>query len=89
MKRDEEMTSQADKPWWRYGYVWLVIGGPLVVIVASFITLYYAIKTPDPVIENYYVKGMEINKTLEAQEEALAPAMKARNHAQTGITPKN
>ena len=88
MKRDEDMNQQENKPWWRYGYVWLVIGGPLVVIVASFITLYFAIKTPDPVIENYYVKGMEINKTLEA-EEALAPAMKARNHAQTGVTPKD
>ncbi len=82
------MNKQENKPWWKYGYVWLVIGGPLVVIVASFITLYFAIKTPDPVIENYYVKGMEINKTLEAQE-ALAPAMKARNHAQTGITPND
>ncbi len=82
------MSKQENKPWWKYGYVWLVIGGPLVVIVASFITLYFAIKTPDPVIENYYVKGMEINKTLEAQE-ALAPAMKARNHAQTGITPND
>lgn len=88
MKRDEDMNKQENKPWWQYGYVWLVIGGPLVVIIASFITLYFAIKTPDPVIENYYVKGMEINKTLEAKE-ALAPAMKARNHAQTGIAPKN
>ena len=82
------MSQQESKPWWHYGYVWLVIGGPLVVIIASFITLYFAIKTPDPVIENYYVKGMEINKTLEA-EAALAPAMKARNHAQTGVTPND
>lgn len=88
MKRDDGMNQQESKPWWHYGYVWLVIGGPLVVIIASFITLYFAIKTPDPVIENYYVKGMEINKTLEA-EAALAPAMKARNHAQTGVTPKD
>ena len=82
------MNNQASKPWWKYGYVWLVLGGPLVVMIASFITLYFAIKTPDPVIENYYVKGMEINKTLEAHE-ALAPAIKARNHAQTGVTPKD
>jgi hypothetical protein len=88
MKRGEGMGQKESKPWWSYGYVWLVIGGPMVVIIASFITLYFAIKTPDPVIENYYVKGMEINKTLEA-EEALAPAMKARNHAQTGVTPKD
>lgn len=77
------MKIEDTQPWWKYGYVWMVIGGPLVVIVASFITLYYAIKTPDPVIENYYVKGVEINKTLAIEE--LAPAMKARNHAATGV----
>lgn len=82
------MIVEDTKPWWKFGYVWMVIGGPLVVIIASFITFYFAIKTPDPVIENYYVKGMEINKTLAAEElatEELAPAMKARNHAATGI----
>lgn len=75
--------------WWRSGYAWMVISGPLIVMVASFITLYFAISTPDPAIENYYVKGLEINKTLEAEEhlkqEALAPAQKARNHAATGV----
>jgi len=79
------METQDTKPWWKYGYVWMIIGGPLVVIIASFITFFYAVGTPDPVIENYYVKGLEINKTLEAKE-ALSPAMKARNHAQTGVT---
>jgi hypothetical protein len=82
------MNVEDTKPWWKFGYVWMVISGPLVVIIASFITLYYAIKTPDPVIENYYVKGMEINKTLAAEAlatEELAPAMKARNHAATGV----
>lgn len=78
------MKIEDTKPWWKFGYVWMIIGGPSVVIVASFITLYLAIKTPDPVVENYYVKGIEINKTLAA-EEALAPAMKARNHAATGV----
>ena len=80
------MEVKDTKPWWKYGYVWMVIGGPLSVIVASFITLYYALDYPDPVIEDYYIKGIEINKTLEAEAAAkLAPAMKARNHAATGV----
>jgi uncharacterized protein len=78
------MKTEDTKPWWKFGYVWMIIGGPLMVIVASFITLYFALDYPDPVIENYYVKGRDINKTLEAAE-ALAPAMKARNHAATGV----
>lgn len=81
------MKIEDTKPWWKYGYVWLIIAGPVTVIFASIVTVYYAISRPDPAIENYYIKGININKTLEAQEEALAPAMKARNHAATGIAP--
>ncbi len=77
------MTNEDKKPWWKYGYVWMVLGGPLSVIIASIFTVYYALGTPDPAIENYYVKGININKTLEA--ESLAPALKARNHAATGV----
>jgi hypothetical protein len=82
------MMEQLDtKPWWRFGYVWLIISGPLVVVIASFITLYLAITRPDAVIDDYYRKGMEINKTLSAQHDGMAPAMQARNHAATGIKP--
>ncbi len=81
------MEKLDTKPWWRYGYVWLVIGGPLVVVIASFITLYLAITRPDAVIDDYYRKGMEINKTLNAKHDGMAPAMQARNHAATGIKP--
>lgn len=81
------MEIKDSKPWWNFGYVWLIISGPLVVVVASFITLYLAISRPDPVIDDYYRKGMEINKTLDAQRDAMAPALQARNHAATGIKP--
>jgi len=77
-------------PWWKFGHVWLVIAGPAIVVVASFITLYLAITRPDPVVsEDYYLKGIEINKTLGAtiQDASMAPAIQARNHAQTGTVP--
>lgn len=76
------------KPWWSFGYVWLIISGPLVVVIASFITLYFAISIPDPAVEDYYRKGIEINKTLDAERDGLAPALQARNHAATGIKPE-
>ncbi len=81
------METQGSKPWWNFGYVWLIISGPLIVVIASFITLYLAISRPDAVIDDYYRKGMEINKTLDAQRDAMAPALQARNHAATGIKP--
>jgi len=83
-------SPQAPKPWWKHGYVWLIIAGPLTVVIAGFFTLYLAIRTPDPVVtEDYYRQGLEINRTLEARERALssAPAQQARNHAATGALP--
>lgn len=80
--------AQPGQAWWHYGHMWLVVGGPLVVVVASFITLYFAIKVPDPVVDaDYYRKGIEINKTLDAKHDGLVPAIQGRNHAATGIKP--
>jgi hypothetical protein len=59
------------RPWWRHGMVWLVIGGPAVVVVASFVTLGLAIANPDPVLPTGPVAGAD------------APAVQARNHAAT------
>ncbi|MEO8544295.1 MAG: FixH family protein [Burkholderiaceae bacterium] len=78
--------QQPAQPWWKFGYVWLVISGPAIVVVASFVTLYFAIRYPETVIdENYYRNGMEINQTLNNPAASLAPAMQGRNHAQTGV----
>ena len=74
------------QPWWKFGHVWLVVAGPVIVVIASFITLYLAVTRPDPVLdENYYQKGVAINQTLADSPKSLAPAMKARNHAATGV----
>lgn len=86
------MTAQnTSAPWWKFGHVWLVIAGPLAVVVAGFVTLYLAIRTPDPVVaEDYYRQGIEVNKTLgqKGSPLTLAPAHQARNHAATGEIPE-
>ncbi len=83
------MKTEVALPWWKYWNVWLIISGPLVVVIASAITIYLTIIRPDPVIDNYYRKGVEINKKIDAERAAsrvpeLVPAMRARNHAATG-----
>ncbi len=79
------MQSKQSQPWWKYGHVWLVISGPALVVVASFITLYLAITRPDPLVDqDYYRKGIEINKTLGGTADKLVPAEVGRNHAATG-----
>lgn len=78
-------VSPASLAWWRYGHVWLVLAGPLVVVVASFITLWLAVTRPDPVLsEDYYRKGVELSRAKGPADASLAPAVSARNHAATG-----
>ena len=67
-RRDE--APRPAQPWWRHGMVWLVIGGPAVVVVAGFVTLAIAIAHPDPVIPTQ----------ATAAYDAAAPAVQARNH---------
>jgi hypothetical protein len=57
-------------PWWRVKMVWLVIGGPLAVVVASFVTLGLAITHPDPIVTQ-----------AAPADAAHVPAVAARNHA--------
>ena len=87
------MTSHASapppQPWWKFPLVWMIIAGPAIVVVAGFITLWLALSQPDPVIdENYYQKGIEINKTLAQQGTAMTPGMQGRNHAATPLEDK-
>lgn len=83
-------NSRSSGPWWKFGYVWLVISGPLLVVIASFYTFFVAVNGIDPVVdENYYQAGLDVNKTLADKPESLAPAMKARNHAATGVAPSS
>lgn len=63
--------------------MWLVVLGPIIVIVAAFVTLFIAIRVPDPVIaEDYYRKGLEVGK-MKPEDVQMMPAMQARNHAAT------
>lgn len=86
-------TAPASAPWWRYGHVWLLIAGPAAVVLAGFATLWLAIRTPDPVLaDDYYRRGLEINRSLAQPEgtrvPALVPAQQARNHAATPQAPR-
>jgi hypothetical protein len=56
------------RPWWREPMLWLVIGGPVAVVLAGVATLVLAIRLPDPVIK---------------AEAGGPPAVQARNHAAT------
>lgn len=76
-------SSQVNQPWWRFGMVWMVVGGPAVVVVAGLTTFYIAASHPDPVLT-----VTPRTATQERQGITNAPAMQGRNHAATGELPK-
>ena len=61
-------TRQA---WWREPMMWLVVGGPLAVVVAAVITAIIAIRGADPVIDT----------------RVATPAVQARNHSASPTVP--
>jgi hypothetical protein len=77
----QQQTTRVARPWWRYGMVWMVISGPLVVVVAGIATAVIAFRGADPVVT--------APPAQVAAEDAfdLQPAMAGRNHAATGTVP--
>lgn len=68
------------QPWYRYPIVWMVIGGPLVVVVASLITAFIAIRGADPVLTREDSAAAAVGRDGMG---TLSPAVQARNHAAT------
>ncbi len=82
---DTATPATDGRPWWRHGYVWLVLSGPAAVVVASLVTFGLVVRGSDPVVtEDYYRQGGRINEQL-AKERAQMPASQARNHAATPV----
>ncbi|MEK8087791.1 nitrogen fixation protein FixH [Aquabacterium sp. A3] len=62
----------SNPPWWRLPIVWLVIGGPALVVVAGLTTVVIAVRNVDPVLDT---SAGQVHSAKEL------PAHKARNHA--------
>lgn len=84
-------AAQVALPWWRYSHVWLVVGGPAVVVVASIATLALALRWPDPVLAgDAYRQGVRVDAARAATGEAaraLMPALQGRDHAVSPAPP--
>jgi uncharacterized protein len=75
-----------EKPWWSYGHLWLVISGPVSVVIACIVTFYFISNSPNEVLSRQEV---EITHDKDAKNivGSEAPAMMAMNHAATGLVP--
>jgi hypothetical protein len=65
--------------WHRVPFVWLVVALPLIAVVASFVTLWLAIRSDDGLVaDDYYKRGKEINRDLARDRAAGALRLSAR-----------
>ncbi|TXH87171.1 MAG: nitrogen fixation protein FixH [Rhodoferax sp.] len=84
----EQSKSDASQTWWKNGYVWMVLGGPLAVVVASIATFFIAAGNPDQVIDVTAKAAVAPKAGTAPAEDAMVPAMVGRNHATTGGVPE-
>ncbi len=86
-----ESKKSQGKAWYHEPMMWMVLGGPLVVVVASVITYWLAVRQADPVLERDPVsEAQRVGKELTPeQRESLAPAIKARNHVASPAVPSD
>jgi hypothetical protein len=60
-------------PWYRQLWPWLLAAGPAIVVVAALATAFIAASTDDGVIaDDYYKRGLMINRELDRTERAEA-----------------
>jgi hypothetical protein len=63
----------ANPPWYRQRWPWLLMAGPGIVVVASFYSGWLALSTDDGVVtDDYYKRGLSINRKLERVDRAMA-----------------
>jgi hypothetical protein len=73
----ETAPAAPPTPWWRVGMVWLVLGGPAVVVLAALVTAVIAVRGADPVVG-----------PGAAATTSDLPAVQGRNHAATPSAPR-
>lgn len=78
--------SPTPRRWFREPMVWLVIAGPLLVVIASIASAIVAWKHIDPVITDPVQGRVHLDDDMAVTKDpkhTLAPAQRARNHAST------
>ncbi|MDP2752763.1 MAG: FixH family protein [Rhodocyclaceae bacterium] len=66
------------KPWYREPWPWLLMSGPFIVVVASFITAWIAWKSNDGLVaDDYYKQGLAAGQTVARSQQAQILGLQA------------
>lgn len=73
-----EMIRKPVLPWYREPWPWLLMAGPVAVIIAGIATTWIAVVSSDGlVVDDYYKQGLAINQTLERSALAAVRGYRA------------
>lgn len=73
-----EIAGKDVGPWYREPWPWLLMAGPVTVIIAGIATLWIAVASSDGlVVDDYYKAGLAINQTLGRSALAAARGYRA------------
>ena len=66
------------RPWYREPWPWLLMLGPMVVVVAGVITAYLAVRSSDGLVEeDYYKQGLAVNQRTARDQHAASMGVEA------------
>ena len=72
------LAMTAKIPWYREPWPWILMAGPLAVVLAGIVTVWLAVATEDGVVaDDYYKRGLAINQTLERAARTAALGLTA------------
>ena len=72
-------NPEDNRPWYKEFYVWMMLFFPMLAVAGCIVTIILAIKSNDGlVVDDYYKKGLEINRTLERDKNALNYQLNAK-----------
>jgi hypothetical protein len=72
------MHARTPRPWYRHRWPWLLMLGPAIVVVAGVVTTWLAVVSDDGLVaDDYYKRGLAINRTLEREQRAQALGLSA------------
>ncbi|MCG2578808.1 FixH family protein [Dechloromonas sp. XY25] len=73
------MTLRSDnRPWYKQRWPWLLMAGPIAVVIAGVITTWLAVTSNDGLVtDDYYKQGLAVNQTLQRDHQASSLGIQA------------
>lgn len=59
------------RPWYREPWPWILMAGPVLVIIAAVVTIWIAVVSNDGLVtDDYYKEGLAVNQRLQRDQQA-------------------